>query len=296
MQEMPCQAAREADLAQLSSAPTQPTPAPTQPTPAPAQPTQPTPAPAQPTQPASSPTPTSASAPAPTFAQRNKGRVVTLALIAINIAVFACEVVCAGYDTNIPNKTLVEMGAMFPLFVGGPETWYRFITPMFLHMDVAHIAFNMVALFSVGELLERSLGKLNFLLVYFIAGITGNVASYAADMLFSDGLVVSAGASTSVFGLFLAVAMLGLLHKGDRAFFAKISRGVLSIIGINVAFSLLAPGISISGHLGGAFGGALAMLMVPSKNLRVSVFVRILVTLVWIATLAVIFVYFGLIP
>ena len=162
---------------------------------------------------------------------------------------------------------------------------YRFVTPMFLHMDLMHLGFNMVALYSVGEVLERVLGKGNFLALYFIGGITGNAVSYAADVFLGGGSTVSAGASTSVFGLFVAVALLGLLHKGNRSMFAQYSKGMLGIIAVNVAYTFLVPGISVSGHLGGALGGLVAMFMVPAKSLRVPTVARVAVGVLWVASL-----------
>lgn len=230
----------------------------------------------------------------PGFFARNKPRAVTLALIAINVAVFIVEAVLSGFRVDISTTVLIVMGAMFPPAMQSAADLYRLITPMFLHMDLMHLLFNMVALYSVGEVLEQVLGKRNYLLLYFIAGITGNAASYVAAVEFSGGMAVSAGASTSVFGLFLAVALLGLLHKGNRSFFAQFSRGMLSVIAINVVYTLLVPGVSVSGHLGGAVGGALAMFMVPAANLRVPNAVRAVVALAWLAALAWMLVHYGL--
>ena len=231
----------------------------------------------------------------PSLLERNKGRLITLALIAINVIVFAIEVVLSGFKVDVSTETLIVMGAMFPPVMHSAADLYRFVTPMFLHMDLMHLLFNMVALYSVGEVLERVLGKGNFLLLYFIGGITGNAASYVAAVMFSGGMAVSAGASTSVFGLFLAVALLGLLHKGNRTFFAQFSRGMLGIIAVNVVYTLLVPGVSVSGHLGGAVGGALAMFMAPAKNLRVPAAVRVVVAAAWLAALAWMLVKYGLI-
>ncbi len=55
----------------------------------------------------------------------------------------------------------------------------------------------MAALYSAGVLLEYLLGRWNFLLLYFIGGITGNVVSYLADIVMGT-YGVSAGASTSI--------------------------------------------------------------------------------------------------
>ena len=172
----------------------------------------------------------------------------------------------------------------YPL-VQSPADLYRFVTPMFLHMDLMHLGFNMVALYSVGEVLERTLGKGSYLALYFIAGITGNAVSYAADVLLGGGSAVSAGASTSVFGLFVAVALLAVLHKGNRSLFTQYSKGMLGVIAVNVAYTLLVPNISVSGHLGGALGGLVAMFMIPAASLRVPNPVRVVVAVLWVAAL-----------
>lgn len=221
----------------------------------------------------------------PSFLQQNKFRIVTLVLIAINVIVFAIEAVLAGFRVSIPTTVLVDMGAMYAPLIQSAADLYRFVTPMFLHVDLMHLAFNMVALYSVGEVLERVLGRGNFLLLYFIGGITGNVISYASSVFPPGQAVVSAGASTSVFALFVAVALLGLLHKGNRRYFSQYSKSMLSIIAINVVYTFLVPSISISGHLGGALGGLIAMFMIPSKNLRVPVAVRVVVAVAWVASL-----------
>lgn len=219
------------------------------------------------------------------FLKRNAHQVVTLVLIAITVAVYLVEVVMSGLRLDASAQTLVTMGAMMPLLIQGPADLWRFVAPIFLHMDLMHLLFNMVALYSVGVTLERILGKAGFLALYFVGGITGNVASYAWGLFAEGGMTVSAGASTSVFGLFVAVALLAVLARGDRRYLAAYSKGMLAVILVNVAYSLLVPGISISGHLGGAVGGAIAMLMIPSKNLRTPKPVCAVVAVLWVAAM-----------
>ncbi|HIY84534.1 MAG TPA: rhomboid family intramembrane serine protease [Candidatus Rubneribacter avistercoris] len=231
----------------------------------------------------------------PSFLQRNAGCMVTLVLIALNVAVYAVEVLLSGMRVDVSTQVLVEMGAMYAPLVRSAADLYRFVTPMFLHMDLMHLAFNMVALYSVGEVLERTLGKGWFVALYFVGGITGNAVSYAADVFLGSGASVSAGASTSVFGLFVAVALLGVLHRGNRSVFAQYSKGMLGVIAVNVAYTLLVPGISVSGHLGGALGGAAAMLMLPARSLRVPVVVRVVVAVAWAGALGWLLVSRGLI-
>lgn len=230
-----------------------------------------------------------------TFFQRNAYQMVTLVLIAVNVAVYAVEAYLSGFSLDISSRVLVEMGAMYPPLVQSAADLYRFVTPMFLHLDLMHLAFNMVALYSVGALLEQVLGKANFIALYFVAGITGNAVSYLSGVYLEGGMTVSAGASTSVFGLFVATALLGVLHREGRTFFSEYSKGMWGVIAANVAYSFLVPGISISGHLGGALGGALAMLMVPEQGLKVPGFVRIATAIVWVAFLGWMLVSSGIV-
>ncbi len=219
------------------------------------------------------------------FLRRNRFHIVTIALIAVNVLVYVVEVLLSGLSFDIPTMVLVNMGAMYAPLVQAGQV-FRFVTPMFLHMDLMHLLFNMVALYSVGEVLERTLGRGNFLLLYFVGCITGNVVSYAADVFAGGQASVSAGASTSVFALFIGVALLGVLHKGNQRMLSEYSRGMLGVIAVNVVYTLLVPGISVSGHLGGAFGGLLGMLMIPAKSLRVSNAVSVVVPVAWVAALA----------
>ncbi len=222
--------------------------------------------------------------------KRNRFRIVTLILIAINVVVFVVEVALSGFHADrstlslVNTSTLLQMGAMYAPFVQGVSDFYRFVMPMFLHINILHLGFNMLALYSVGDMLERTLGRGNFIALYFIGGITGNAVSYAYSM-YTGSFVVSAGASTSVFALFVAVALLGLMHRTNRRLYSQYSKGMIGIIVVNIVYTLIVPGISISGHLGGALGGLIAMFMLPAKNLRVARGVRIVVAVLWVAAL-----------
>ena len=133
-----------------------------------------------------------------------------------------CGVRGIGFD--ISTRVLIDMGAMLPAAITSPADFYRFVTPMFLHLDVMHLLMNMMALYSVGALLEQVLGRANFVLLYFIAGITETWSRMRPTWCSARGMTVSAGASTSVFGLFVAVALLGVLCRGDRHFIREYSR------------------------------------------------------------------------
>ncbi|HEX9012049.1 MAG TPA: rhomboid family intramembrane serine protease [Anaerolineaceae bacterium] len=148
------------------------------------------------------------------------------------------------------NDFLLNLGAKYTPAILAGEYW-RLITPVFLHANELHIAFNMYALIVLGPGLERQYGHVRFLALYFISGFAGNVFSF----FFSPG--VSVGASTAIFGL---IAAEGIFVYQNRKLFGKragaVLRNIITIATINLIIGL-SPGIDNWGHLGGLAGGLL---------------------------------------
>jgi membrane associated rhomboid family serine protease len=197
-----------------------------------------------------------ASVPAPRrgTAARSAGRrwgVVTLTLIALNVAVFAATAVSAAVDRINPfDNELSDLFAdlmLAPVLVQqGGEDW-RLITAAFLHIGPVHLALNMLALLLFGSELERALGRWRYLAVYLLAALGGSVAVE----LFGDPRVPVAGASGAIWGLMGAFAILAVTQRGDV-------RGIVTLLALNLGISVLVPGISLLGHLGGLVAGFLA--------------------------------------
>jgi membrane associated rhomboid family serine protease len=138
--------------------------------------------------------------------------------------------------------------------------WWRLISAAFLHESVRdtgstfplHLVFNMWALWVFGPELERSVGRMAFLGLYFAAAVGGGAAYYLSA---PTGRAV--GASGAIFGLFGAwlVAAYRQRHTswGQASF-----RQLLVLLGINLALPLL-PGSNIAwqAHLGGLAVGVL---------------------------------------
>ena len=56
--------------------------------------------------------------------------------------------------------------------------YWRFITPIFLHANLLHVALNMLNLAVLGVFVERLVGHLRFLLIYFVTGLVSIIASF----------------------------------------------------------------------------------------------------------------------
>jgi membrane associated rhomboid family serine protease len=181
---------------------------------------------------------------------------VTVALILINVGVYLATnsgVGLGGGSFLGGGVTLNRTGEKLTLYgpaVANGET-YRLLTSAFIHYGLAHIAFNMYALWLLGGALERYVGHVRFAAIYLVSALAG---SFGALLLSPHAQ--TAGASGAIFGLMGALLVLerqrGIALLGG-------SIGVLIIINLVISFSI--PGISIGGHLGGLAGGALAGLV-----------------------------------
>lgn len=179
---------------------------------------------------------------------------VTSGLMIINIIVFILMTLSGGSE-NIEN--LIRFGANSKILVAEGE-WWRLFTASFIHIGFFHILFNMYFFYSLGPVFERLFGSMNFLIIYLIAGIFGNLLSFA----FGSPYTVSAGASTSLYGMLgLAIGLMATYR--DDEIIRSFGASFISVVVINVIYSLLAPGVGIYGHLGGFIAGFLLAGIFP---------------------------------
>lgn len=151
-------------------------------------------------------------------------------------------------------ETLIKFGAKFNPAIIEDGEWWRIISSMFLHIGLLHLAMNMIAVYYLGSLVERIYGSIRFLIIYFLAGIGGGLASFAFSVN------IAAGASGALFGLFGALLFFGLYHR--TIFFQTIGTNVLLLIGINIVFGFSVPQIDNGAHLGGLIAGFIASSIV----------------------------------
>ena len=171
---------------------------------------------------------------------------VTYILLAIQIILFILMTFMGGSENS---AILLLFGAKFNPLIAAGQYW-RLITPIFLHIGVVHLLINSITLYYLGSMVENILGHWRYLLIYLSAGLMGNLFSYQ----FSAN--ISAGASTSLFGLFAVFLALRNLFPRNR-YIQSIGSQYLMIVGINLVLGFLGSGIDIWGHIGGLVGGFL---------------------------------------
>ncbi|MBC1500105.1 rhomboid family intramembrane serine protease [Listeria weihenstephanensis] len=171
---------------------------------------------------------------------------VTYILLAIQIAVFLIMTFTGGTSNSTYN--LVRWGAKFnPLIYAGE--WWRFITPMFIHIGLLHLLMNSVVLYIIGPMAEKLYGKWRYALIYVLSGITGVVASFVFNVN------IAAGASTAIFGIFGALLYLVVLKPHIYARSLGIS--IAGLVVVNLVVDIFSQGIDLAGHVGGLVGGFL---------------------------------------
>jgi rhomboid protease GluP len=179
----------------------------------------------------------------------------TTALVAVNLAVFVGMVLTGGGLMGFSGQQLVLWGANYtPLTVSGQ--YWRLVTAGFVHSGLYHIAFNMWALWSLGQLSERLFGRWVTLAVYLLTGVGGSLLSLGAR-----DLTFEVGASGAIFGL--AGAILAGIKFGQVSVSSFERRSIVSSLVFFVAFNLaigfglVSIGIGIDNwcHLGGLITG-----------------------------------------
>jgi membrane associated rhomboid family serine protease len=220
------------------------------------------------------------------------GLTATKVLVGINVLFFLVELAtgATSFMGGGSGKALVDMGALYVPYVLVRHEYWRMFTSMFLHSGLFHIAFNMWALWVIGGFVEAALGRLKFLIVYFVSGFAGSVLVLVAAPV--DSLVV--GASGAIFGVFGALAVHAYLNRG-RDFQSRALLGnVVFLLVINLAISFTAGFVSWQAHIGGLVAGAATTLVLmlggrkdprgafsASDAVGVAAIVLVLVVITW---------------
>ncbi|MFQ6045444.1 MAG: rhomboid family intramembrane serine protease [Gemmatimonadales bacterium] len=139
------------------------------------------------------------------------------------------------------------------------------VTYMFLHANLWHLFFNMLALFFFGPRLEARLGGGRFLRLYFFSGFMAAIVSLVATPF-----AAIIGASGAVFGVLLGFArywpreqiyIWGLLPIEAR--WLVIAMTALSLWG---GFGGIQSGVAHFAHLGGFLGGFLYLKWIELRS------------------------------
>ena len=182
----------------------------------------------------------------------------TLALLAANVAVFLLQ--------DLAGPEFVSRFALWPPGTpGGPafEAW-QMVSYGFLHGNLTHLFFNMLALYMFGPDIERLFGTRFFVLYYFGCIVSAALTHLAVTSLLGAPPAPIVGASGAMFGLLLAfgwffpqrrvMLIFPPIPMPARVFVA--AYGALELV---LGVTGTATGVAHFAHLGGMLGGWLML-------------------------------------
>jgi rhomboid protease GluP len=184
--------------------------------------------------------------------------VATIFIIVLNGIIFAFGLL-SGEQTHIiqnygfiPNQIFnvqnEQQNALTSLLQPSvPDSLTRLFASMFIHANIAHIAFNLVALAYLGVYAERAIGVPRYVLIYLTSGVVaalfhGAIASY----ILHNGNVALIGASGAISGVLGIAAVTG----NTRAYYWLALQIVFAVIG-----SISSLPIAFTAHVGGFIAG-----------------------------------------
>lgn len=182
--------------------------------------------------------------------------VVNLTIVMINVIVF----LVLSFMGNTENADfMVQHGASYTPYIVQDGKYYLLVTSMFLHFGLDHLFNNMVVLIFMGDVLEKKLGKIRYLFIYFGGGIAGNCLSVYMDLQKAQ-YPVSAGASGAIFAVIGAILWLIIKNKGRLGDIS--GRKFVLMIVLSVFQGYTSIGVDNAAHIGGlVIGFFLCMIL-----------------------------------
>ena len=177
---------------------------------------------------------------------------VNICLAVFEAAVFA---VCL-----LTGDRLYAMGRCGTYLVLRDGQYWRLLTSVFLHSGLSHLGSNLLVQILMGNIVERNLGHVRYLILFLLSGIGGNIVS----VLYDNALGVntySVGASGAVFGV-MGVLVL-LIVKGRkklRSGSSMLPRAAFAVF-YAVYSGFKNPYTDNAAHIGGLAAGVLLGLL-----------------------------------
>ncbi len=142
--------------------------------------------------------------------------------------------------------------------------WYRILTSMFMHQDVYHLGGNMITLLLLGNIAERALGHVRYLILYLTGGLLAALTSMYVAFLKGD-MIGAVGASGAIFAVIGAVLWILILNHGRLE--TLTTAKLLFLIAYSLYFGFTSTGIDNAAHVGGLLAGLmLAMILYRRKK------------------------------
>ncbi len=172
--------------------------------------------------------------------------------------------------TSFNNQKVINDLIFYPPSISRRNEWYRFFTCALIHADIAHLAFNMLAFYSFGEILEQNFkelfgdkGGLMFVALYLISQFVCLIPTYLKHK--DDYHYRSLGASGAVSAVVFATIFLFPLTGVGLLFIPiRIPGFIFAFIYLGVTMYMARRGgdnINHDAHFWGAAAGIILLFL-----------------------------------
>jgi len=216
--------------------------------------------------------------------------VVTVVLIAVNVAVWIWEITGTSVDNDVFHY------GYYPCSLNGPcvepatlvhhVVWYEGIfTSMFMHGSWLHIGGNMLFLWIFGNNVEDALGHAVFLVWYLAAGLAAAALQTAVTLAFAGPAgasipnVGASGAIAGVLGAYMVLLPSASVLTAFIIVFLVFLREIPAVLFIGIwflfqlwegSFAIIQPqsggGVAFFAHIGGFVFGLLTIRVLAKQR------------------------------
>lgn len=188
--------------------------------------------------------------------ENNRRYLVNGTLMALSIGYFIYL-----NTVGLPDDVIIIMkygGLYLEAFQKG-ERW-RILVSIFMHVSIWHILFAMLSQYIVGERLERALGEIKYLIMFFMCGIGSNLVWIKLELNelernIDKKMIFTVGTSGAICGLLGGLLYVTQANKGK--YYRISSYHILLALILWIVFGLFNKNISNDTHISGFIIGYL---------------------------------------
>ncbi len=190
----------------------------------------------------------------------NRPTFANTSMVVINIIVF---ILTDLLTKPLGGVSLIDKGSLSWDLVINDHQYYRIITSMFLHAGPDHILNNTIVLLFIGSYVEQCMGKIKYLIIYFLSGIIAGCTSIIYNMLQYD-YTESIGASGAIFGIMGSLLCILLIrhHQAEKIDLKR----VLFMVFLSLYGGFTSQGVDNAAHIGGFIGGLIITFILFGIN------------------------------
>jgi rhomboid protease GluP len=180
----------------------------------------------------------------------------TVVLVVANVLVYVYTSIAGGNFIETNTNVLLQIG-QHNLSVLNGSIWQLF-TSIFVHVDILHIALNMLFLVIFGLRAEELFKPEEYFMVYILSGLSGSILT----LFFMSPFTLSAGASGAIFGMYGA----GIIYMRKQ-----FGQSIIGALMYSFLFLMLSTGtgVNVIAHFGGlAAGLIIGYLLAKSRRIE----------------------------